>query len=42
MKERQVNISDSVEWDAWGPLGRERTIRACVDYFAKLVKGTKL
>lgn len=37
VKQRQVYIPDSVEWDAWGPLGRERTIRACVDYFAKLV-----
>jgi len=37
VKERQVYVPDSVEWDAWGPLGRECTIRACVDYFAKLV-----
>lgn len=33
----QVYVPNSVEWDAWGPIGREWTIRACVDYFSAFV-----
>ncbi|WP_166241363.1 helix-turn-helix domain-containing protein [Paenibacillus turpanensis] len=31
----QVYVPDSREWDAWGPIGREYTIRECVRYFSK-------
>lgn len=30
----QVYVPDSVGWDSWGPIGREHTIRACVEYFS--------
>lgn len=33
----KVHMPDSVEWDSWGPIGRKRMIRACADYFSKLV-----
>lgn len=33
----QVYVPESVEWDAWGPISREWTIRACVDYFSAFV-----
>lgn len=36
-RDHQIYMPESKEWDPWGPLGREHTVKKSVEYFAQFV-----